>query len=72
MFGMYSESALWRTTRAASRVFYIRDNYFGATTRCSGSECLDGLFFTTPFAASVGYSIGAGLGFLRYRRRETV
>lgn len=39
-------------------------NLFGPTGKCSGSECLYELLFTTPFTASITYSIGA---FLRRR-----
>jgi hypothetical protein len=38
-----------------SRSAYIWDNFFG--TRCSGSECLDELLFTTPFLSSISYSV---------------
>lgn len=43
---------------------YALANLFGPTPKCSGSECLYELVFTTPFAASMTYSIGA---FLRRR-----
>jgi hypothetical protein len=38
-----------------SRSAYVWDNFFG--TRCSGSECLDELLFTTPFLSSISYSV---------------
>jgi len=38
-----------------SRSAYIWDNFFG--TRCSGSECLNELLFTTPFLSSISYSV---------------
>ncbi len=44
---------------------YVLANLFGATLKCSGSECLYELLFTTPFAASITYSMGA---YLRKRR----
>ncbi len=69
-YGMYSESDLWQTTRAVSRLAFIRDSFFGTGTSCSDSECLHELFVTTPSAASVGYSIGAALGYVIYRRKE--
>jgi hypothetical protein len=52
-----SESAMSYSQAWAhqSRSAYIWDNFFG--TRCSGSECLDELLFTTPFLSSVSYSI---------------
>jgi len=40
-----------------SRSAYIWDNFFG--TRCSGSECLNELLFTTPFLSSISYSVTA-------------
>jgi hypothetical protein len=40
-----------------------------STDRCSDSECLYEFFFTTPFVASVMYSIGA---LLRKRKVQTV
>ena len=44
---------------------YAIANLFGPTIKYSGSECLYELLFTTPFAASVTYSLGAYL-----RRRQ--
>ncbi len=44
---------------------FVLANLFGSTVKCSGSECLYELVFTTPFAASITYSIGA---YLRRRR----
>src|SRR5712692_3484322 len=40
---------------------YALANLVGSTRRCSGSECLYEFFFTTPFAATVMYSVGAYL-----------
>lgn len=59
-------NASWSPER--SRWSYAVANLFGSTLRCSGSECLDELLFTTPFAASVMYSIGA---YLRERRLKS-
>lgn len=52
-----SESAMSYSQAWAhqSRSAYICDNFFG--TRCSGSECLDELLFTTPFLSSISYSV---------------
>jgi hypothetical protein len=70
-FGMNSDSRYWyNDPLAVSRSQYIRDNFFGPSLKCSGSECLGELIFTTPFAASVGYSIGAFMGYMKYRRRR--
>lgn len=44
---------------------YVLANLFGPTLKCSGSDCLYEIVFTTPFAASITYSIGA---YLRQRR----
>lgn len=50
-------SASWSPEK--TRWGYAIANLFGPTIKCSGSECLYELLFTTPFAASVMYSIGA-------------
>ena len=49
-----------------SRSAYIWDKFFG--TRCSGSECLDELLFTTPFLSSVSYSITSYFASLKARK----
>lgn len=38
---------------------YAVANLFGRTSVCSASECLNELVFTTPFTASITYSIGS-------------
>jgi hypothetical protein len=58
-------SANWSPEK--TRWGYALANLFGPTLKCSGSECLYELFFTTPLAASVMYSIGA---YLRERRLQ--
>jgi hypothetical protein len=69
--GMYDESKYWyNDPTAVSRWQYISDNFFGPTVKCSGSECLAELFYTTPCAASIAYSIGSALGYVVYRRKE--
>jgi len=57
-----SWSASWSAEK--TRYGYALANLFGPTLKCSGSECLYELFYTTPFTASVTYSIGV---FLRKR-----
>jgi hypothetical protein len=52
-------SASWSPEK--TRWGYAIANLFGPTIRCSDSECLYELLVTTPFAASVMYSIGAYL-----------
>lgn len=52
-------SASWSPEK--TRCGYALANLFGPTLKCSGSECLYELFYTTPFTASVTYSIGACL-----------
>jgi hypothetical protein len=69
-YGAYDESKLWYTTGAISRMSFIVDNFFGPTSKCSGSECLGELFSTTPFAATVGYSMGAAFGLRSYRKAD--
>jgi hypothetical protein len=50
-------SASWSPEK--TRWGYMLANLFGPSLKCSGTECLYELFYTTPFAASVMYSIGA-------------
>ena len=73
VFGMYETTRYWSANWSPekTRWGYMVTNLFGPTLKCSGSECLGELIFTTPFTASVTYSIGA---YLRKRRgvgRET-
>jgi hypothetical protein len=69
-FGVYEESSYWHMGLAPSRLDFIASNFFGSTRRCSDTECLGEFFFTTPFAATVGYSLGAGFGLRSYRKTE--
>ena len=69
-FGAYEESSYWYKGLASSRLDYIAANFFGPTRRCSDTECLGEFFFTTPFAATVGYSLGAVFGLRSYRKTE--
>lgn len=59
-------SASWSPEK--TRWGYMLANLFGPTPRCSSTECLYELFYTTPFAASVMYSVG---NFARQRRLPT-
>ena len=52
-------SASWSLVK--TRWEFAFANLFGSTLKCSGSECLYELFYTTPFTASVTYSVGACL-----------
>jgi hypothetical protein len=69
-FGIYDTawgSDAWdaRWSPEKTRFAYVIANLFGPTDRCSGSECLGELIFTTPFTATVLYSIGA---YIKIRR----
>ena len=46
---------------------YMLANLFGPTSKCD-SECLGEVLFTTPFTASITYSVGA---YLRKRQKHT-
>lgn len=61
LFGIYATASGWNSTWSAerSRVAYVLANLFGSTLKCSGTECLGELFFTTPFTATMAYSIAA-------------
>jgi hypothetical protein len=37
------------------------EKFFGPTSKCSGSECIDEVLYTWPWVASVTYSVGAYL-----------
>jgi hypothetical protein len=69
-YGAYEESSYWHQGLAISRLDYIAANFFGPTRRCSPTECLGEFFFTTPFAATVGYSLGAAFGLRYYRKTQ--
>jgi hypothetical protein len=66
-YGAYDGSRQWYMGLAHSRLDYIVANFFGPSSKCSDTECLDELFVTTPFAATVGYSLGAPFGLRSYR-----
>lgn len=70
IYGMYDTVGYWGASWSPekTRWSYMLANLFGPTYKCSGSECLGELLFTTPFAASVTYSIAA---YIR-RRRSSV
>jgi hypothetical protein len=61
--GIYDTGSRWSHEWSSdpTRWSYVVSNLFGPTIRCSGSECLGELLFTTPFTASVAYSLGAFL-----------
>jgi hypothetical protein len=65
--GIYKTTTYWSASWSPekTRWGYMLANLFGPTLKCGGSECLGELFFTTPFTASITYSIGA---YLRKRR----
>jgi hypothetical protein len=67
---MYNESRSWDFGRAHSRAEYIVNNFFGPTSKCSATECLSELFAKTPFASTVGYSIGGVIGYIERLRRK--
>jgi hypothetical protein len=69
-YGVYEGSSYWYKGAAHSRLDYIAANFFGPTSKCSDTECLHELFVTTPFAATVGYSLGAAFGLHSYRKTE--
>ena|SRR5271166_5591255 len=61
LFGIYDVTRGWSATWSPEKTLwgYVFVNMFGPTPRCSGSECLYKLFFTTPLTASIAYFIGA-------------
>ena len=61
--GVYDTGSGWdpKWSSDPTRWSYVVSNLFGPTIRCSGSECLGELIFTTPFTATVAYSLGAFL-----------
>ena len=69
VFGIYDTTRYWSASWSPekTRWGYALANLFGPTLRCSGSDCLGELFFTTPFTASITYSVGA---YLRKRRKH--
>jgi len=68
--GVYELTSDWNASWSpeTTRWGYALANLFGSTLKCSGSECLYELVFTTPFTASITYSIGA---YLRRRLHST-
>jgi len=70
VFGIYDETKYWSATWSPEKTHwaYALANFFGPTVKCSGSECLAELLYTTPFTASVTYSVGAYLRKWRTRR----
>ena len=70
VFGIYDTTRYWSASWSPekTRWGYALANLFGPTVKCSGSECLGELFFTTPFAASITYSVGACLRNWRKQR----
>ena len=69
-FGIYDTGRGWDASWSPekTRLAYVLANLFGSTVKCSGSECLGELIFTTPFTACVMYSIGA---YIKTRRLVT-
>jgi hypothetical protein len=72
LFGMYDETRYWSAIWSVEKTHlgYILANFLGPADRCSGSECLGELFYTTPFAASITYSIGAYIRKRQMRRKN--
>ena len=72
LFGIQEIAIGWNANWSPERTrwAYAFANLFGSSVRCSGSECLDELLFTTPFAASVTYSIGVYLRERHLKRPE--
>jgi len=66
-FGIYDETRFWSPSWSSekTRLAFAFAEFFGPTSKCSDSECLDVVLFTCPFVASVTYSIGA---YLRERK----
>lgn len=60
VYGMYDSmngwSASWSPEK--TRWSYMLAELFGPSKKCSDLECLGELLFTTPFTASLTYSIG--------------
>ena len=73
MFGIYDTTRYWSASWSPekTRWGYMLANLFGPTLKCSSSECLGELLFTTPFVASITYSIGAYIAKRRHVRRKT-
>lgn len=69
VFGMYGNTRNWSANWPMEKSRYIVANFFGPTASCSATECLAELFFTTPFTASIAYSIGAYIRKRKARRR---
>jgi hypothetical protein len=70
VYGAYDGSGYWYKGAAHSRLDYVAANFFGPTTKCSNTECLYELFVTTPFPATVGYSLGSAFGLRAYRKTQ--
>ena len=71
-FGIYDTTRYWSASWSPekTRWGYVLANLFGPTLKCSGSECIGELLFTTPFTALVTYSIGAYFWKFRNARRH--
>ena len=61
-------NATWSPEK--TRLAHVIANLFGPTDRCNSSECLTEIIFTTPFTASVMYSIGAYIKIRRLANRS--
>ena len=61
LVGVHELSSHWSAWWSPEKTLrgYVLANLFGPTLKCSGSECLYEVVLTTPFAASIMYSIGA-------------
>jgi hypothetical protein len=60
LIGVRELTSYWNASWSPekTRWEYALANLFGPTLRCSGTECLYEFLFTTPFVASLTYSIG--------------
>jgi hypothetical protein len=63
LFGMWDQTRYWSAgwSQQNTRFGYALAHLFGRSDKCSDSECIAELLFTTPFAASVMYSVAASL-----------
>ena len=71
VFGMYDAVGHWSASWSPekTRWGYMLANLFGP--KCGATECLGELLFTTPFTASITYSVGARLRMRRDAARES-
>ena len=73
VFGIYDTTRYWSAVWSPekTRWGYMLASLFGPTLKCGDSECMGELLYTTPFTASIMYSVGAYLRKRRDARRKT-